>query len=402
MKRSCGKGSRRGRREFFALSLGLASTVACKKTDTSSEAGADMRPYGERSPFEKTERALRELTKSPGDGSSRTPLQDLYGTITPSSLHYERHHAGVPEIDPAEHRLLIHGLVSKPLSFSLDDLKRFPSISRTHFLECSGNSVGDLNGNPPPTVQASHGLLSCSEWTGVSLGLVLREVGVLPEAQWMIAEGADACRMARSIPVEKALDDALLVYGQNGEALRPEQGYPLRLLLPGWEGNANVKWLRRLELATSPAMSVKETAYYTDLMPDGRSRQFSFVMDARSVITQPSGGHMLNGPGFHEISGLAWSASGKIARVEVSTDGGKTWADAELQTPVLSKSATRFRYPWRWDGQAATLQSRCIDESGYLQPTHEEFLATYGRHIGYHYHAIKSWYVKPSGEVKHV
>jgi sulfane dehydrogenase subunit SoxC len=232
--------------------------------------------------------------------------------------------------------------------------------------------------------------------------LVLREVGVLPEAQWMIAEGADACRMARSIPVEKALDDALLVYGQNGEALRPEQGYPLRLLLPGWEGNANVKWLRRLELATSPAMSVKETAYYTDLMPDGRSRQFSFVMDARSVITQPSGGHMLNGPGFHEISGLAWSASGKIARVEVSTDGGKTWADAELQTPVLSKSATRFRYPWRWDGQAATLQSRCIDESGYLQPTHEEFLATYGRHIGYHYHAIKSWYVKPSGEVKHV
>jgi sulfane dehydrogenase subunit SoxC len=213
-----------------------------------------MRPYGERAPFEKTERVLRELTKSPGDGSSRTPLQDLYGTITPSALHYERHHAGVPEIDPAEHRLLIHGLVRKPLSFSLDDLKQFPSVSRTYFLECSGNSVGDLNGNPPPTVQASHGLLSCSEWTGVSLGLVLRETDLLPEAQWMIAEGVDACRMARSIPIEKALDDALLVYGQNGEPLRPEQGYPLRLLLPGWEGNANVKWLHRLArgVRTSP------------------------------------------------------------------------------------------------------------------------------------------------------
>lgn len=384
----------------MALSLGVAA--GCKKTDVSSEAGADMRPYGQRASFEKSERALREATKSPGAGSSRSPLQDFYGTITPSSLHYERHHAGVPEIDPAEHRLLIHGLVAKPLSFSLNDLKQFPSISRTHFLECSGNSGGELNGNPSPTVQASHGLLSCSEWTGVSLGLVLRETGVLPEARWMIAEGADACRMARSIPIEKALDDALLVYGQNGEAIRPEQGYPLRLLLPGWEGNANVKWLRRLELSTAPAMSVKETAYYTDLMPDGKARQFSFVMDARSVITRPSGGQTLNGPGFHEISGLAWSGSGKITKVEVSTDGGKTWSEAELQTPVLSKSATRFRYPWRWDGKAATIQSRCTDETGYLQPTQEEYLATFGRHFGYHYHAIKSWYVKPTGEVKHV
>jgi sulfane dehydrogenase subunit SoxC len=305
----------------------------------------------------------------------------------------------VPSIDPATHRLLLHGLVRKALSFSLDDLKQFPSVSRTCFLECSGNSVGDQSGNPPPTVQQSHGLLSCSEWTGVPLAVVLREAGLLPEAKWMIAEGADASRMARSIPIAKALDDAMLVYGQNGEALRPEQGYPLRLLLPGWEGNTNVKWLHRLEVATEPAMTVKETAYYTELMPGGKARQFSFVMDARSVITRPSGGHKLSGPGFQEISGLAWSGHGKIARVEVSVDGGKSWLDAGLQAPVLDKSVTRFRVPWNWDGREAVLQSRCTDETGYLQPTRDELLAAYGPHSNYHYHAIKSWRVRETGDV---
>jgi sulfane dehydrogenase subunit SoxC len=398
MKRGQRSLERTRRREFLAA-IGMATVTACKRPDPSSAAGANMRPYGDRSPYEKSERVLRELTKSPGTGSSRTPLQDLHGIITPSSLHYERHHSGVPAIDPAEHRLLVHGLVSRPLSFSLDDLKQFPSISRIHFLECSGNSVGDQLGNPLPTVQQSHGLLSCSEWTGASLALVLREAGLLPEARWMIAEGADAGRMSRSIPIEKALDDALLVYAQNGEALRPEQGYPLRLLLPGWEGNTSVKWLHRLELAAAPAMSAKETAYYTELMPDGKARQFSFVMDARSVITRPSGGHKLNGPGFHEITGLAWSGNGLVSRVEVSVDGGKNWTDAELQTPVLPRAATRFRYPWRWHGDAAVLQSRCTDETGYLQPTHEEFIAVYGLHSNYHYHAIKSWFVRPSGEV---
>ncbi len=384
------------------MGAGLAAGASCTKPTIASESGASMRAYGERAPQEKSVRVIRELTKSPGTGSSRTPLQDLHGTITPSALHFERHHAGVPSIDPAQHSLLVHGLVAKPLVFSMEDLKQFPSISRTYFLECGGNSVGDANGNPPPDVQRSHGLLSCSEWTGVSLRLLLQEAGLAPEATWMIAEGADSARMARSIPIAKALDDALLVYGQNGEALRPEQGYPLRLLLPGWEGNANVKWLQRLELTTEPAQSVKETAYYTELLADGKARQFSFVMDARSVITRPSGGHRLRGPGFQEITGLAWSGHGKIARVEVSVDGGKTWTDAELQTPVLSRATVRFRYPWHWEGQAAVLQSRCTDETGYVQPTHEQFLAAYGKHSGYHYHAIKSWFVNASGEVKHV
>lgn len=398
MKRSA---SRPRRRDFLATGVALASTAACHRPESASDAGANMRVYGERSPYEKSERLLREPTKSQGVGSSRTPLQDLHGTITPSALHFERHHSGVPSIDPARHRLLVHGLVRTALTFSLDDLKRFPSVSRIHFLECAGNSTGDQNGNPPPTVQASHGLLSCSEWTGVRLSNVLEEAGVRPEAAWMIAEGADSARMARSIPIEKALDDALLVYGQNGEALRPEQGYPLRLLLPGWEGNASVKWLHRLELSAAPAMSVEETAYYTELMPDGKARQFYFVMDARSVITRPSGGHKLKGPGFHEISGLAWSGNGKVARVEVSVDGGKNWAEADLQAPVLAKATTRFRYGWQWDGQAAELQSRCTDETGYVQPTRDEFIAAWGTRNGYHYHGIKSWFVKATGEVLH-
>ena len=385
------------RRRFLALGASLASGASCSKVP--SESGAHMRTYGDRSPHETSARVIRELTSSPGTGSSRTPLHDVLGILTPSALHFERHHSGVPAIDPAQHRLLIHGLVSKPLSFSADDLRQFPSMSRIHFLECSGNSVGDQRGNFQPTVQGSHGLLSCSEWTGVSLGLVLRECGVLPEAKWMIAEGADAGRMSRSIPIEKALDDAFLAYGQNGEALRPEQGYPLRLLLPGWEGNANVKWLHRLELAAEPAMSVKETANYTELLPSGKAQMFSFVMDARSVITRPSGGQKLARKGFHEITGFAWSGHGRIARVEVSDDGGKTWADAGLQEPVLPRALTRFRFPWRWEGGESLLQSRCTDETGYSQPTHEAYVAAYGGNSGYHYHAIKTWHVKDSGDV---
>lgn len=390
---------RRGRRVFLTLGAGMAAGAGCETNPTPSESGVHMREYGDRSPHEKPVRVIRELTKSLGTGSSRTPLQDLYGIITPSALHFERHHAGVPVINPAEHRLLVHGLVDKPLSFSIDDLKQFPSLSKVHFLECAGNIVGDNNGNPPPTVQQSMGLVSCSEWTGVSLARVLAETGIKPEAKWVIAEGADAGRMARSIPIEKILDDAFLAYGQNGEALRPEQGYPLRLLLPGWEGNANVKWLHRLEVAAEPAMSVKETAYYTELMPDGKARQFSFVIDARSVITRPSGGHRLRGPGFQEVTGIAWTGHGRISRVEVSFDGGATWADAELQSPVLPRALTRFRAPWQWDGKETILQSRCTDETGYVQPSHDQFIAAYGRFAGYHYHAIKSWRVTASGEV---
>ena len=389
------------RRKFLTFGAGVLSVTSCKSPLGKSESGAHMRAYGERSPFEGPVRVIRELTASPGTGSSRTPLAELYGTITPSALHFERHHSGVPAIDPASHRLLIHGLVEKPLWFTMEEIRKFPSFSRTYFLECGGNSIGEQSGNTQPDVQRSHGLLSCTEWTGVPVKEVLRSVGVKPEAKWMIAEGADAGRMARSIPMEKVLDDALLVYGQNGEALRPEQGYPLRLLLPGWEGNANVKWLHRLHFAAEPAYSAKETAYYTDLGKDGKAQIFTFVMEARSVITRPSGLQKI-APGFHEITGLAWTGKGKIARVEVSTDGGATWADAELQQPVLSLAVARFRFPWVWDGKEAVIQSRCTDETGFLQPSHDELIEARGSNSGYHYNAIKPWRVGADGSVTHV
>ena len=386
------------RRSFLAL--GAATAASCTKPVGTSESGAHMRVYGERAPQETSARVIRELTASLGTGSSRTPLHEIFGTITPSALHYERHHSGVPAIDPAKHELLIHGLVEKPIVLTMADIKRFPAFSRTYFLECGGNSVGDQQGTPQPTVQGSHGLLSCSEWTGVKLSLVLAAVGVKPEAKWMIAEGADAGRMARSIPMEKVLDDALLVYGQNGEALRPEQGYPLRLLLPGWEGNTSVKWLQRLHFASDPAMSAKETANYTELGRDGKAQIFTFVMEARSVIARPSGGLKLPpGGGLHEITGFAWTGKGKIVRVEVSTDGGATWGDAELQSPVLSLALVRFRFPWQWDGKEAVIQSRCTDETGYLQPTHEELVAVRGRFSGYHYNAVRPWRVAADGAV---
>lgn len=399
------------RRGFLALGAGAASLAAvssssCRKEELeeASTSGVHMRPYGHRSPHEKTARIIRELTASKGTGSSRTPLQDLFGIITPSALHYERHHAGVPDIDPAGHSLLIHGLVDRPLVFSVEAIRRMPAVSQIYFLECAGNSVGEPRVEPQPTVQGSHGLLSCTEWTGVPLATLLAEAKVqLPQAKWIIAEGADNCRMARSIPLDKCLKDTLVVYGQNGEALRPEQGYPLRLIVPGWEGNLNIKWLHRLHVAAEPAMSVKETAYYTELMPGGKAYIFTFEMEARSVITRPSGGQQLPpGPGIHEITGLAWSGKGKIKQVEVSTDGGRTWSEAKLQEPVLPLAVARFRYSWHWDGKAAELQSRCTDETGFLQPSRAEFIAVRGLYSGYHFNAIKSWYVREDGSVKHV
>jgi sulfane dehydrogenase subunit SoxC len=240
----------------------------------------------------------------------------------------------------------------------------------------------------------------CCEWTGVPLATLLAETGVRREAGWVLAEGADAAAMARSVPIAKALDDALVVYGQNGERLRPEQGYPLRLLLPGFEGNMNVKWLRRLKVGEQPWETREETSKYTDLMPDGRARQFTFVMEAKSVITRPSGGQRLTGgPGFYEISGLAWSGRGKIDKVEVSTDGGQTWSAAQLQQPVLSKALVRFRAPWRWPGGPALLQSRAVDETGYVQPRHAELVDARGLNSYYHYNAIQTWRVAPDGKV---
>jgi len=390
------------RRSFLGLAAVL--TACTKSSKAPSVVEQSMAPYGERAAAETNIlRTATERTGSIGVGSSTTPLQELHGVITPSALHFERHHAGIPKIDPAKHTLLVHGLVAQPMEFTLDDLKRLPAVTRTHFIECSGNGGGELRGVAGATVEKSHGLLSCSEWTGVPLKVLLEQAGVKPEAKWVIAEGADACRMARSIPMAKCMEDALVVYGQNGEALRPGQGYPLRLLLPGFEGNSSVKWLDRLHVTEEPAQSNQETAHYTDLLPTGKARQFSFVMDTNSVITRPSGGQKIaGGAGFVEISGIAWTGNGKIKRVEVSTDGGKTWIDAALEEPVLSRSLVRFRAPWVWDGKDAVIQSRATDETGYLQPTRDEIVEARGMNSQYHYHGVKPWAVKADGSVTNV
>jgi sulfane dehydrogenase subunit SoxC len=394
------------RRNLLSLGAGLATVAACNKAPEAaapSLLGTPPSKYGNRSPHEVAARALPPESKTPSTGASRTPLQDTYGIITPSALHFERHHAGVPDIDPAKHELLIHGLVEQPLVYTLEDLKRFPATSRLHFVECSGNGRSEYSGNLAPDPQQSHGLASCSQWTGVPVKLLLAEAKVKPEAKWVIAEGGDACRLTRSVPLAKLMDDAMIVYAQNGEPIRPEQGYPMRLLLPGWEGNTNIKWVRRLDVADGPAMTTHETAYYTDLLPDGKARQFSFELEAKSVITRPAGGQKMPGnAGHYEITGLAWSGRGKIQRVEISTDGGKSWKDAELEMGGFAKAFTRFRLPWNWDGNAAELQSRATDETGYLQPSADEMLAARGRNYSYHNNQVKSWFVRADGSVSHV
>lgn len=355
-------------------------------------------PYGTPSVYEKG--VVKNISKTLPQyisASGRTPLQELDGIITPNGLFYERHHGGVPTIDPAEHRLMLHGMVDRPLVFTMEDIRRFPSQSRIHFLECSGNPVY----TKPYGKTASDlvGLLSCAEWTGVPLKTVLDEAGLQAGAKWIVAEGADAAALTRSIPIEKCLDDAMLVYSQNGERLRPQQGYPLRLLLPGFEGNMNVKWLRRLKVTAEPAYSREETSKYTDPMPDGTSREFTFYMEAKSIITRPSGGQKLATHGFHEITGIAWSGHGKIKSVEVSLDEGKSWQQAELQEPVLTRALTRFRLPWHWDGSPAVIQSRAIDETGYVQPTLAELVKVRGLNSFYHNNAIWPWRIDANGEV---
>jgi sulfane dehydrogenase subunit SoxC len=355
------------------------------------------KPYGVPSPYEKNViRHLRPTDKQYFSSSTRTPLQELDGIITPNGLFYERHHGGVPEIDPAQHRLMVHGLVERPLVFTMEALRRFPSESHIYFLECSGNPSYTAYGK---TAAEANGLVSCAEWTGVPLKTVLEEAGLKKEAKWIIAEGADAAAMNRSIPIEKCLDDAMLVYSQNGERLRPEQGYPLRLLLPGYEGNMSIKWLRRLHVVAQPAYTREETSKYTDLMPDGKARKFSFYMEAKSIITAPSGMQRLPGPGFCEIRGIAWSGHGKIARVDVSVDNGQTWQQAQLQDPVLTRAITRFRLPWHWDGRPAVIMSRATDETGYVQPTLEDLLAVRGPNYFYHNNAMTPWRIAESGEV---
>ena len=358
-----------------------------------------------RSQFE-TEVRTRFKTATQQSSWTFTPLQNGVGIITPSGLHFERSHAGTAVIDPSKHTLYVHGLVRGPKKFSMRDIRRFPSISRIMFIECSGNGLTEWSKPTLRTVQGTHGLTSTSEWTGVPLSTVLNEAGVRGNARWLLAEGGDAAAMTRSIPLPKAMQECCLAYGQNGEAIRPEQGYPLRLIIPGFEGNMNIKWLRRLEVSDAPFMTREETSKYTDLRPDGKAVQFSFEMEAKSVITFPSGEMTLDGPGFYEIAGLAWSGRGTVKRVDVSTDGGKTWRQAALQSPVLPICHTRFRLPWQWDGKTAILQSRCMDDTGYVQPTLGQVIALRGLDgpLGsiYHLNAIQSWQVASDGKVSNV
>ena len=357
--------------------------------DTTQRWGRLPNALGGRSPAEQPKR-------TPSATSSRTPLQDLHGTITPSDLHYERHHAGVPVVDPRGYRLVVHGMVDRPLTFTLDDLKRFPAVTRTCFLECSGNFGGQRS---ETTAQDLCGMTSQSEWTGVMLSTIFNEVGAQPRATWFLAEGQDAAVMTRSIPIKDALAEAMIAYAQNGEALRPEQGYPARLLLPGWEGNASVKWLRRMELADEPFMTREETSKYTDPLADGTARQFSLVMDARSVITSPSYPDTLQ-KGWVEIRGIAWSGRGLIRRVEISTDGGRTWKASALQQPVLPKAHTRFRFPWEWDGRPVEIVSRAIDETGYAQPEWAALQHARGRRTRYHLNPVTGWTIAADGRVR--
>jgi sulfane dehydrogenase subunit SoxC len=343
-----------------------------------------------------TRSTFEQLAKKTSDTSSRTPLQNLYGIITPSDLHFERHHGGVPVIDPAKYKLLIHGMVEKPMVFTLKDLKRFPSVSRIAFLECSGNF---RTGKETMTPQEICGLTSQSEWTGVMLSTLFREVGVSPKATWFLAEGSDAAVMTRSIPMSKGWNDAMIAYGQNGEAIRPEQGYPARLFLPGWEGNTNVKWIRRIEIADKPFMTREETSKYTETVKEGKIRQFSFDMDARSIITFPAYPIQLE-KGWVEIRGLAWSGRGKIHKVEISVDAGKKWFNATLQEPVLDKAHTHFRFLWKWNGGETEIMSRAIDETGYIQPTLKQLVEARGTDMGgYHLNPVTAWTIKGDGKV---
>jgi sulfane dehydrogenase subunit SoxC len=363
--------------------------------DASTVPGGPTTPLSARSPFENPSRTPTGVITGP----AYSPIHELSGTITPSDLVFERHHAGVAQIDPKRYKLLVHGLVDEPMIFTLDDLYRFPSVSRVHFLECSGNGRnGYRNSKPELTPQMIDGLTSNGEWTGVPLATLLRDVGVKGSASWILAEGGDASKLSRSIPIAKAMDDAILAYAFNGEPLRPAHGYPVRLFLPGYEANTCIKWLRRIKLVDQPNMSRDETAKYTDPLPGGKARQFSFVMDAKSIITRPAYPARI-ARGWLEISGLAWSGRGKITRVDVSTDGGKTWTVAELQDPVLSKAHTRFRLPWEWNGSPTTLMSRAIDETGYVQPMLAVFEAGRGPGTDFHFNHIRAWGVRSDGTV---
>lgn len=366
--------------------------------------GVEARPYGTPSGHESgvVRRNVEWLTATRESSVNFTPLHELDGIITPNGLCFERHHAGRADIDPAEHRLMINGLVDEPIVFTVEELRRLPQENRFRFLECAANSGMEWRGAQLNGCQYTHGMVHCVQYTGVSLKLLLEQAGVKPEGKWLLAEGADASAMTRSIPMEKALDDCVVAYSMNGERLRPEQGYPLRLVVPGFEGNMWIKWLRRLEVGDEPWHHREETSKYTDLLPDGSARRFTWVMDAKSVITSPSPQLPPIKRGFNAIQGIAWSGHGRVERVDVSLDGGVNWKTATLHQPVLPKCLTRFTLDWEWDGSPVLLQSRCIDETGYVQPTMAKLQGSRGVESVYHNNAIQTWQVKEDGTVENV
>jgi sulfane dehydrogenase subunit SoxC len=397
--------SGRDRRRFLQESAALAGLVV--QPAQPAAVNQDLlvrRAYGRRSRFETD---VRENYAPEG----HTPLQEQMGIITPSSLHYVVSHGyDPPDIDPREHRLLIHGLVDRPLTFTLDELKRLPSVSRIHFIECAGNT-SPVEWPTAKLMQHTHGWTSCSVWTGVPLSLLLKEAGLQKQGTWIVAEGVDAGKLTKSIPIEKALDDVIVAYGQNGEAVRPENGYPLRLVVPGFEGLSHVKWLRRIKVVDEPYHARSESTGYSVLRPNlnGKAFWFDFEMGPKSVITRPSAGLRMPGPGFYEITGLAWSGGGAIRKVDVSTDGGRKWIAAELQQPVFRHAHTRFVFSWTWDGQEAVLQSRCTDERGDVQPTLTELARLWGVSPDFfqaprtrivHFNAVFPWKVTRDGEVQ--
>lgn len=368
------------------------------------------RGYGLPSEWEKNlqRRESPGLTRVAQSSVSFAPLQGLFGIITPSGLHFERHHQGWWDIDPSQHRLMINGsddsLLKRPMVFSMDELMRLPSVSRMHFIECGANTGMEWGNVAVPTVQYTHGMLSCSEFTGVPLRLLLELCGAdFKRARFVLAEGADGSGMTRTIPMSMVLDGQVLVaYGQNGEMLRPENGYPLRLIVPGVQGVSWVKYLRRIELGDMPYGTKDETIHYVDLMPDGLHRQYTSIQEVKSVITSPSGGQVLLEKGFHTVTGLAWSGRGKIKRVDVSSDGGKNWRAARLEGPVLSKCLTRFNSDFVWDGKPAFFQSRAVDETGQIQPTYAELRKVRASRSIYHNNAVQSWALAENGEIGNV
>ncbi len=366
--------------------------------------GVDARPYGMPSEHEAhvVRRSVPWLTADPVSSVNFTPLHELDGILTPNGLAFERHHGGIAEIDPADHRLIIHGLVDKPLMFTLDEIKRFPRTNRTYFLECAANSGMEWRGAQLNGCQFTHGMVHCVMYTGVMLKDVLAQCGLKANARWLLPEGADASAMTRSIPMEKALDDCMIAWAMNGEALRPAQGYPMRLVVPGWEGNMWIKWLRRIEVGDMAWHHREETSKYTDLLENGKARRFTWVMDAKSVITNPSPQAPLKAKGRNVLTGIAWSGRGTIDRVDVSIDGGANWQTARLDGPSFDKAIHRFYVDFDWDGREMLLQSRAIDSTGYVQPTKNQLRAVRGENSIYHNNGIQTWLVRSNGEAENV